>query len=418
MCALYKGIEIPDDDARRVAAVASYGILDSAPELAYDDITGLAAQICGCPVAYIGFFDDKRQWLKAKYGLPPDFFSRPRELVLCSPTILQDDLVIIPDLTKHERYAGLPSVTGGIGARFYCGMPLINPEGQALGTLCVIDTKPRELSPEQADSMRRLSRQVLAHLELRRKLIEVDTVRAELARAQATSDRLLLNILPAKIADELKAHDRVKPRFYPSVTILFTDFTGFSRIAESMEPATLVEQLDDYFSMFDDITDGYRLEKLKTIGDAYMCAGGLPEENRSHPVDACLAALRIIEVMARVNRDREKLGLMPWPVRVGVHTGPVMAGVIGRRKFAYDVWGDAVNVAARVERSSEPGRITISEATQRAVSAHFEVERRGAVEVKGKEPVEMYFLNRIRPEYAEDGEGRRPNAAFTDKARI
>ena len=139
MCAWYKRIEIPDNDEERVASVQTYGILDTDPEIEFDDITELAAKITGCRVSYIGFFDDKRLWLKAKYGLPPTLTERPRELTLCSPTICQNDLVVVADMSRHPRYSDLPSVKNPPNARFYCAMPLINAEGYALGTLCVWD---------------------------------------------------------------------------------------------------------------------------------------------------------------------------------------------------------------------------------------------------------------------------------------
>lgn len=412
MRVLYKGIEIPDNDAERVEAVGSYGILDSAPELAYDDIVALAAQICGTPVAYVGFFDDKRQWLKAKYGLPPELLERPRELTLCSPTICQNDLVVVPDLTKNDRYADLPSVKGPMQARFYCGMPLINPEGYALGTICVIDKTPRELTPEQGESMRRLSRQVVAHLELRRSLIALDEARATVEHAQADSERLLRNILPSSIAEELKRNDRVEPRFHPAATIMFADFKGFTRLAETMEPKELVEQLDDYFGLFDEIVERHGLEKLKTVGDQHMSVAGLPSESRFHAISGCLAALDIREAMARINRDREGLALAPWELRIGLHTGPVMAGVVGRTKFTYDIWGDAVNIAARMEQSGEAGQVNISENTCNAVSNLFEVAHRGSIEAKNKGAVDMYFLRGIKADFSLDGDGRRPNDAF------
>ncbi len=423
MSALYKGVEIPDDDAARAKAVGSYGILDTAPELAYDDITELAAHICGCRVAYIGFFDEKRQWLKSKYGLPAEFFERPRELTLCAPTICQSDLVVVPDLSKHERYADHPSVKGPMHARFYCGMPLVNPEGYALGTICAMDLEPRDLTNEQKECMRRLSRQVMAHLELRRKLIELDAAQGELRAAhreiaaeKAKSDELLLNILPADIAEELKRHGRVEPRYYSAVTIMFTDFQGFTRLAGSLEPKSLVEQLDDHFTLFDEIIDRHRIEKLKTIGDAYMCVGGLPEENRTHPIDACLAALEIRDALARINRNREKLRLEPWEIRIGLHTGPVMAGVVGRNKFTYDIWGDAVNIAARMEQCGEPGRINISETTHAAASRLFDVEPRGSIQAHAGGEIEMYFLNAIDPEHSAGRDGRRPNESFWEVA--
>jgi class 3 adenylate cyclase len=278
-------------------------------------------------------------------------------------------------------------------------MPLINSEGYALGTVCVFDFEPRTLTFEQSDALRRLARQTMAHLELRRKLIELGGAQEELETEKARSDELLLNILPARIADELKSEKEVEPKHYESVTIMFTDFKGFTRLAEASEPRTLVNDLNQFFSAFDEIIERHNLEKLKTIGDAYMCAGGLPEENLTHAMDACRAALEIQEFMAQANRQREKMRLQPWELRIGLNTGPVMAGVVGRKKFTYDIWGDAVNIAARMESNGEAGRIAISESTYHRVKDQCECEQRDPIDAKNKGLLDTYFLNRIKPEF-------------------
>ena len=190
-------------------------------------------------------------------------------------------------------------MTDGLRLRFYCGVPLITQDGHALGSLCVVDFKPRELSFEQQEALRRLSRQTMVHLELRRQLLERNEMLRELQRARdravaekGESDRLLLNILPPSIADEFKTNDRVQPRFFDAATVILIDFIGFTRLVETMEPASVIDQLDQHFTRFDDIMADHRLEKLKTIGDAYLAVGGVPEPNRTHAIDAALAALR------------------------------------------------------------------------------------------------------------------------------
>ncbi len=388
---------IPDNEVERIAAVQTYHVTDTPPEVSYDDIAELAAEICHCPIGLINIIADTQEWLKAKYGLPPNLTYLPRGTA-CSTAICQSDLLTVPDLAIDERFADQASVKGEPHFRFYCGMPLINPEGYALGTVCVFDFEPRDLTFEQSESLRRLSRQTMAQLELRRKLIELSNARQALEIEKTRSEELLLNILPAKIADELKTRNEVEPRHYHSVTILFTDFKGFTRFAEAAEPRTLVNDLNQYFSAFDEIIERYKLEKLKTIGDAYMCAAGLPEENRTHPTDACHAALDIQEFMARSNRQREKMRMPPWELRIGLHTGPVMAGVVGRKKFTYDIWGDAVNVAARMESNGVAGRIALSESTYHRVKDQFECEYHGQIEAKNKGLLDMYFLNGINPE--------------------
>jgi class 3 adenylate cyclase len=383
---------VPDNEPKRLAAVETYRVTDTPPEVSYDDIAELAAEICLCPIGLINIIADTQEWLKAKYGLPPNLTYLPRGTA-CSTAICQSDLLTVRDLASDERFADQASVKGQPHFRFYCGMPLINPEGYALGTVCVFDFEPRELTFEQAEALRRLSRQTMAHLELRRKLIELSHAQQELEAEKVRSEALLLNILPAMIADELKSRGEVEPKYFGCVTIMFADFKGFTRFAETAEPRTLVNDLDQFFSAFDDIVERHNLEKLKTIGDAYMCAGGLPEENKTHPIDACRAALEIQAFMARANRQRERMHLPPWELRIGIHTGPVMAGVVGSKKFTYDIWGDAVNVAARIESAGVPGRIALSENTYNRVKATFECEHHGLIEAKNRGTLDTYFLS-------------------------
>jgi adenylate cyclase len=243
-------------------------------------------------------------------------------------------------------------------------------------------------------------------------MADLAEARREADLARDRSDRLLLNILPRAIAHELKASERVVPRYHESVTIMFADFEGFSRLTERIEPKNLIDQLDQFFSAFDEIAQRHRLEKLKTIGDAYMAVAGLPEANRTHDIDACLAAMAFLDYMRRANAQRDKLHLPRWELRIGIHSGPVMAGVVGRHKFTYDVWGDAVNIAARLEAAGGAGRINVSDAVYNRVRALMEFEPRGAVEIKNKAPINMYFLSRIRPEFARDADGLHPNEAF------
>lgn len=407
------------NEAERLRALDKYAILDTPPDLAFDDIAELAAHICGSAAGLVSFVDETRQWIKAKYGIPADITECPREISVCQATICNDDVLYISDLTLDPRFNESPLVTGEFGVRFYCGAPLITRDGCALGTLCVIDFQPREISFEQREALRRLSRQAMAQLELRRQLIErTETLHElELARDREIaerdkSERLLLNILPRSIAEELKAKDRVQPRFYDSATVLFADFKEFTRLVEMMEPASVVEQLHQSFAVFDEIVARHRIEKIKTIGDAYLAVGGLPETNRTHAIDAALAALQMREHVGRLNRQRDKLRLPLWEARIGINTGPVIAGVVGKHKFTYDVWGNTVNAAERLESAAVPGRINIAESTWHHVASRFETEERGTVEVKHKGPVKMYFLNRIKPEFSSDAAGITPNDRF------
>ena len=410
----------PTNETGRLEALKNYAILDTLPEVGFDEIAELAAQICDSPAALVSFVDASRQWIKAKYGLlPAERTEGPREISICSAAICNNDILYVPDLAQDQRFSTNPLVTGEFQLRFYCGVPLISQEGHALGTLCIIDFKPRELTFEQREALRRLSRQTMVHLELRRQLLQRNEMLIQLEQARdravaekAVSDRLLLNILPSSIADELKATEHVQPRFFDSATVIFIDFSGFTRLVETMEPASVIDQLDQHFTKFDDIMARHRLEKLKTIGDAYLAVGGVPEPNRSHAIDAALCALEILEHTAKLNRQREKLHLPAWQVRIGINTGPVIAGVVGKHKFTYDIWGNTVNIAERVETAGVPGRISIAESTCQHIKSRFETEARGAVEVKHKGLVDMHYLNRIKPEYASDPDGLMPNDRF------
>jgi adenylate cyclase len=217
-----------------------------------------------------------------------------------------------------------------------------------------------------------------------------------LNQERAKSDSLLLNILPAAVAEELKTNDSVSPRHYEGASVLFTDFVGFTQIAEGMTPEQLIAELDACFSRFDAIARTHKLEKIKTIGDSYMAVGGVPAPNRTHAVDSVLAALEIQRAMIELAAKKSAQNQPCWQLRLGIHTGPLVAGVIGREKFAYDVWGDTVNTASRLESSGVAGRINISGATYELVKDLFVCEYRGKISAKNKGEIDMYFVNAVK----------------------
>lgn len=206
------------------------------------------------------------------------------------------------------------------------------------------------------------------------------------------SEQLLLNVLPAETAEELKEKGSATPKHYDMVSVLFTDFKGFTKIAEKLSPQELVAELDACFHQFDKIIDKYGLEKIKTIGDAYMCAGGIPVANTTNPQDVVLAALEIKEYMEQLKAFRMSKGKDFWELRIGIHTGSVVAGVVGKNKFAYDIWGDAVNTASRMESSGIPGKVNISGSTYELIKDRFRCTYRGQVHAKNKGEIDMYIV--------------------------
>ena len=214
----------------------------------------------------------------------------------------------------------------------------------------------------------------------------------KISREKARSEELLLNILPYETAQELKAKGSSEAQLYDEVTVLFTDFKGFTTVAELLTPKELVAEIHHCFMAFDHIMEKYGIEKIKTIGDAYMAAAGLPVINKTNPIDVVNAALEIRDFMAKYAAERLSKGLTIFEIRVGIHTGPVVAGIVGVKKFQYDIWGDTVNTASRMESSGRPGMINISETTFELVKDHFNCLPRGKIAAKNKGEIEMYFV--------------------------
>lgn len=206
------------------------------------------------------------------------------------------------------------------------------------------------------------------------------------------SDQLLRNILPAEVANELKETGSAKATSHAGVTVMFTDFKDFTKVAEQLSPTELVAEINLCFSEFDKILRRYRIEKVKTIGDAYMCASGIPQEFPGHASEIVQAAIEIRDFMNRLKAERKNKGLVCFDIRIGISTGPVVAGVVGLTKFAYDIWGDTVNVAARMESNGEAGKINISQSTYLEIKDDFACTFRGEIEAKNKGKISMYFV--------------------------
>ena len=233
----------------------------------------------------------------------------------------------------------------------------------------------------------------------------------ELVREKDKSENLLANLLPKGTADEIKSKGKATKKKYEMVTVLFSDIQGFTRLAEQMNPEQLIDELDHFFLHFDNVAEKYNIEKIKTIGDAYMCAGGIPEKNRTNPVEVVLAAIEMQQYMNEIHRKAQNKGTNIWDIRMGIHTGSVIAGVVGHKKLSYDIWGDTVNTASRMESSGEVGKINISGSTYELIKEFYTCEYRGKMPVKYKGEIDMYFVTGIKSELEDQTRGL-PNERF------
>lgn len=297
----------------------------------------------------------------------------------------------------------------------------LESEQQVIGSINFATTPPPTYTREDLRIGYLLALQVSAairnakHFEGMNLLFdEMNQLYSQLEAERRKSDDLLLNILPQKIANELKQTGKVKPIHYESASVLFTDFKDFSKLAEQLPPEELVDELDYCFSYFDMVIETHNLEKLKTIGDSYMCVGGIPSPRSTHAIDTALAALQIQAFMGWRRQEKIQKNQPYWETRIGIHSGPLLAGVIGKKKFTYDVWGDAVNTAARIESSGLAGAINISKSTFDLIKDFFECEYRGKIAVKHKGDIDMYFVTRIKKHLSLDPLGLLPNDEFND----
>lgn len=272
-----------------------------------------------------------------------------------------------------------------------------------------VKSQKRKLSFLVEKRTRTITRQK-EQMEAQKKALEIEKDKA---------DRLLANILPAETAEELKNKGKAQTRYYRMVSVMFTDIKGFTKIAETIKPSDLVKRLDNLFREFDMIIEKHQIEKIKTIGDSYMAAGGVPLRDKENPINCVLAALEIQQVMDVYKEKTQEQGSDDfWQLRIGIHTGDVIAGVIGTKRIAYDIWGNTVNVANRMEMSGEPCKVNISGSTYDLVKPYFECTYRGKVPAKNKGEIDMYFVDRIKPHLSKDEKGIIPNEKFKEYVNL
>lgn len=247
-------------------------------------------------------------------------------------------------------------------------------------------------------------------IEIQKKEVEEKSIL--LKEEKEKVEKLLHNILPEDTVRELSELGTTRARSFKQVSVMFTDFSGFTKSAESIAPIDLIDRLDMFFSRFDEIIEKWNLEKIKTVGDAYLCAGGMPIRSKENPIKTVLAGLEIQQFMKTQAIEDEARGIKPWFLRVGINTGEVVAGVIGKKRYAYDIWGSTVNLAQRMEVNCKPGAVNISESTFEIIEPYFVCTPRGKVMAKNSGLVNMYFVERIKPELSADEHGTVPNDQF------
>lgn len=272
-----------------------------------------------------------------------------------------------------------------------------------------LEMKIRDRTREIKEQNRKIESQKQKIEEERNKVIEQQRL---LQIEKDKTERLLKNVMPESTAEELKKSGKARARAYKTVSVLFTDFVGFTKISDRMPATELVKKLDVYFTRFDEIIVKNNLEKIKTIGDAYMCAGGVPVRNNTNPIDACLAALQIQAYMLQRKHEAIANNEEYWQLRLGINTGDVIAGVIGSERLAYDIWGATVNQAQRMEMLGEPEQVTITGSTFKHIEPYFECEFMGKAQTKSHGLIDMYVVKRIKPELSMNGEGLVPNKRF------
>lgn len=323
----------------------------------------------------------------------------PETVDLVAPSIIAyvrrtNENVVINNAAADSRYEK-DSYIKSHGSKSIMCIPIIH-QGKFIGIFYLENNLTSgAFTQERINLMSLLSGQIATSIENAMlydslgKKVEERT--AELALEKKKSDDLLINILPVETAEELKQNGRTKPKQFESVTVLFTDFVGFTLTSSSMSPEEIVNTIDKCFSAFDGIVSKYKVEKIKTIGDSYMCVGGLPIPNSTHATDTLQVAIEIRDWVNEFNKNQRNENKPEYNIRIGLHTGPVVAGVVGSKKFAYDIWGDTVNTASRMESGSEGGRINISGDTYKLVADRFQCTYRGKIPAKNKGEIDMYF---------------------------
>ena len=371
-------IKNPENEDLRIKELKRLGILEKNLEQdpRFASLTEVATYLTECPYCAINILGSTVQRCKIIFGLSKkeekDFQrDTPRDLSICQFSLINPHQpLIIENLLEDDRTKMKYSHPDSSGLKFYAGAPLISSKGFSLGTLCVADEITKSLKHNQIEGLRLLADQIVS-------MIENENSSKKIKDIKKKSDNEFFEI---------------SGRYYSSATILFADIVGFTSKVERMEPGELLATLDTFFKGFDKIISKNKIQKVKTIGDAYMCVGGIEDKDSSHAKKVCVSALDMLRFVEGVNLQHEALGKECWKIRIGIHSGSLIAGNSGN---SFDIWGDSVNIASRMESSSEPGKIHISQKTKDYLEGMGEVTPRGEIELKDKGLWNTFFLESL-----------------------
>jgi len=364
-----KPANVPINEKERLQEINNLGLVnrDLKSDIRFSSLPRLATYLTSCSQAAINIIGQDTQYCKVSHGHNSAlvYMSKkvPRDISTCSHVLNNNlDPLVIEDCSKDERTKDVFEASGKKSPKFYAGSPIISKNGYILGTFCVYDDKPRTMSHEQLDGMRLLSDQFVELLE---------TVRDK----------------PEEIINGNE--QKIGGKYYSNITILFADFVGFTLKAEKLQPGELLESLSFYFNKFDQIMSDYGLRKVKTIGDAYMAIGGIPNQNSNHTYDLCRAALEMIDYLKSSESSYKTSDIDPWKLRIGINTGSVIGGSTGGN---FDIWGDSVNIASRLESTGKAGKIHISENAKKFLPDNAILIKRDKVHLKNKGSMETFFF--------------------------
>jgi len=370
-----KPIEDIPNEKCRLDEVERLGVLgkDFSADSDYNTLTQLSTITTGTQIGMINILGSNIQRCKMDFGFSADQSAiaqeLPREISVCQYSLLNPkEPLVIEDMFLDERTKNFQKLEAYSELRFYAGSPLVTSRGYSIGTLCVLGTEPKKITHDQIEGLR-----ILADLI-------VSSIENDLLKKQDEGNK--------EVSSNNQNQSMVK--YFSTSSILFADFVGFTKLVEKLEAGDLIETLTVFFKGFDRLALKHNVTKVKTIGDCYMCVSGIPKQEKEHALKMCAFALDMLKFVEGINIQHEVLEKPIWKLRIGIHSGPLIANF---QAGAFDVWGDSVNIAARMESSGQAGKVHISEKTADHLGSEFSLSSRGEVELKNKGYFQTFFIN-------------------------